>query len=78
MKPFQESYKLFKDHFFRVAAGRIETNLLFDESREPFFPLLSLVSFSGSTPITWACPGNEPLRVDWLIGSAHQRACVVN
>ncbi|RDX98077.1 hypothetical protein CR513_19058, partial [Mucuna pruriens] len=39
MKPFQESYKQFKDHFFWVAVGHTGRNLLFDDSREPLFPL---------------------------------------
>ncbi|RDX72711.1 hypothetical protein CR513_47760, partial [Mucuna pruriens] len=39
MKPFQGSYKQFKNHFFRVAAGRTGKNLLLGDSREPLFPL---------------------------------------
>ncbi|RDY01910.1 hypothetical protein CR513_14693, partial [Mucuna pruriens] len=39
MKPFRESYKFFKDHFFRVLDGRIRSSLLFGESRDPLFPL---------------------------------------
>ncbi|RDX58544.1 hypothetical protein CR513_62133, partial [Mucuna pruriens] len=39
MKPFRESYKLFKDHFFRVAAGPTGTSILFSESGVALFPL---------------------------------------
>ncbi|RDY11280.1 hypothetical protein CR513_04078, partial [Mucuna pruriens] len=39
MKPFRESYKFFKDHFIRVAAGCTEPSLLFNEFEDPLFPL---------------------------------------
>ncbi|RDX87300.1 Protein CLEC16A, partial [Mucuna pruriens] len=39
MKPFRESYKQFKDHFFWVVAERVGTNLLFGEFGEPLFLL---------------------------------------
>ncbi|RDY05639.1 hypothetical protein CR513_10499, partial [Mucuna pruriens] len=39
MKPFQESYKFFKDHFFQVPYSHIGSSMLFGNSRDPFFPL---------------------------------------
>ncbi|RDX61947.1 hypothetical protein CR513_59775, partial [Mucuna pruriens] len=39
LKPFYESYKFFKDQFFRVTLREIVPNLLLDSSSELFFPL---------------------------------------
>ncbi|RDX76125.1 hypothetical protein CR513_43919, partial [Mucuna pruriens] len=38
LKPFRESYKLFKNRFFRVAPNDAGPNLLMDNAGEPFFP----------------------------------------
>ncbi|RDY09219.1 hypothetical protein CR513_06444, partial [Mucuna pruriens] len=38
-KPFCESYKFFKDHFFRMAPDNTKRSLLFDEFGNPLFPL---------------------------------------
>ncbi|RDY01581.1 hypothetical protein CR513_15073, partial [Mucuna pruriens] len=39
LKPFLESYKTFKNRFFRVVPSDSGPNLLVDHSRRPFFPL---------------------------------------
>ncbi|RDX77098.1 hypothetical protein CR513_42827, partial [Mucuna pruriens] len=38
-KPLYESYKFFKDHFFRVAPDSSRPSLLFEKSGNPLFPL---------------------------------------
>ncbi|RDX76888.1 hypothetical protein CR513_43071, partial [Mucuna pruriens] len=44
MKLFCESYKRFKDHFFRVAADQIRSSLLLGESGEPFSLCTGMIS----------------------------------
>ncbi|RDX72008.1 hypothetical protein CR513_48568, partial [Mucuna pruriens] len=39
MWPFHESYKFFKDQFFRVYCGSTSLDLLTDPAGEPHFPL---------------------------------------
>ncbi|RDX69906.1 hypothetical protein CR513_50916, partial [Mucuna pruriens] len=63
MKPFRESYKQFKDHFFRVATGRTKTNLHFDESGEPLFPIRDLMTILSDLCLhAWRGPYGCPLK----------------
>ncbi|RDX65677.1 hypothetical protein CR513_55644, partial [Mucuna pruriens] len=55
MKPFRESYKQFKENFFRVAKGSIMPSMLFDRSDESFLPLYwsdqPTISVTASAPL---------------------------
>ncbi|RDX93436.1 hypothetical protein CR513_24317, partial [Mucuna pruriens] len=39
LKPFLESFKVFKDKYFKIGQGAIDPNILADKSGSPFFPL---------------------------------------
>ncbi|RDY07089.1 hypothetical protein CR513_08844, partial [Mucuna pruriens] len=39
LKPFLESFKTFKDKFFKVGQGKSSPNILADQSGTPYFPL---------------------------------------
>ncbi|RDX66871.1 hypothetical protein CR513_54314, partial [Mucuna pruriens] len=39
LKPFLESFKVFKDRIFKVSRGATGPNILIDNSGDPFFPL---------------------------------------
>ncbi|RDX79984.1 hypothetical protein CR513_39529, partial [Mucuna pruriens] len=39
LQPFLESFKVFKDRYFKVGRGAVDPNLLADNSGDPFFPL---------------------------------------